>query len=68
MNSLLVLIITVIGFYYPEQGMLLSDILEALDRYFQEAELWALCRECVISLQRKKKHLRKFVKKKNLLQ
>ena len=39
--------------------MLLSDVLDVLDRYLQEAELWALCRECIISLQRKRKHLRK---------
>ncbi|KAK7109186.1 uncharacterized protein [Littorina saxatilis] len=43
------------------QGMLLSDILDALDRYLQEAELWALCRECIISLQRKKKHLPAYI-------
>ncbi|XP_076460857.1 uncharacterized protein LOC143293637 isoform X2 [Babylonia areolata] len=43
------------------QGLLLSDILSALERDLQEAELWALCRECVVSLQRKKKHLPAYI-------
>lgn len=41
------------------QGLLLSEILTLLERNLQESELWALCKECIISLQRKKKHLRK---------
>lgn len=41
------------------QGLLLSEILTFLERNLQESELWALCKECIISLQRKKKHLRK---------
>ncbi|KAK7479244.1 hypothetical protein BaRGS_00029492, partial [Batillaria attramentaria] len=43
------------------QGLLLSDILDVLDRYLHEAELWALCRESIVSLQRKKKHLPAYI-------
>ncbi|KAL8607917.1 hypothetical protein ACOMHN_005472 [Nucella lapillus] len=43
------------------QGLLLSDILSSLERDLLEAELWALCRECVISLQRKRKHLPAYI-------
>ncbi|KAH3790012.1 hypothetical protein DPMN_168206, partial [Dreissena polymorpha] len=40
-----------------KQGLTITDILDALDRYLSEEELWALCKEGIAALQRKKKHL-----------
>jgi len=48
-----------ITLYIPFQGMTITDILEYLDRPLIEDELWALCKEGTMALQRKKKHLRK---------
>lgn len=39
--------------------MTIGEVLDAVDRYLTEEELWALCREGTLALQRKKKHLRK---------
>ena len=36
----------------------MNDLLDILDRYLEEQELWALCKEGVVALQRKIKHLR----------
>jgi hypothetical protein len=38
----------------------IGEILETIDRNVTEEELWALCKEGSYSLQRKKKHLRKY--------
>ena len=42
------------------QGFTIAELLEALERHLDEPELWALCKEGIAALQRKKKHLRKF--------
>ncbi|KAJ8316890.1 hypothetical protein KUTeg_004794 [Tegillarca granosa] len=39
------------------RGMTIGEVLDAVDRYLTEEELWALCREGTLALQRKKKHL-----------
>ncbi|XP_041369911.1 kinase non-catalytic C-lobe domain-containing protein 1-like [Gigantopelta aegis] len=44
-----------------KEGMTVNDLLDILDRYLQEQELWALCKEGVIALQRKKKHLPAYI-------
>ncbi|KAK3589437.1 hypothetical protein CHS0354_020772 [Potamilus streckersoni] len=38
-------------------GLTIGEVLNAVDRPFEEEELWALCKEGITSLQRKKKHL-----------
>ncbi|KAL3864884.1 hypothetical protein ACJMK2_006531 [Sinanodonta woodiana] len=38
-------------------GLMIGEVLNAVDRALEEEELWALCKESIISLQRKKKHL-----------
>nr|KAI8756211.1 kinase non-catalytic C-lobe domain-containing protein 1-like [Biomphalaria glabrata] len=43
------------------QRLTLSELLNNLDRYFNESEVWALCSECVFYLQRKKKHLPAYI-------
>ena len=45
------------------QGFTIAELLEALERHLNEPELWALCKEGIAALQRKKKHLRKFDEK-----
>ncbi|XP_046565909.1 uncharacterized protein LOC124274589 [Haliotis rubra] len=44
-----------------KQGMTIGDILDWINRYLNEQELWAMCREGVLALQRKKKHLPAYI-------
>ena len=42
-----------------KQGLTINEALDSLDRELTEEEIWALCREGALALQRKKRHLRK---------
>ncbi|XP_046360617.2 kinase non-catalytic C-lobe domain-containing protein 1-like isoform X1 [Haliotis rufescens] len=44
-----------------KQGMTIADVLDWINRYLNEQELWAICREGVLALQRKKKHLPAYI-------
>ncbi|GFO14629.1 protein very kind-like, partial [Plakobranchus ocellatus] len=44
-----------------QKGIMLNDVLTSLDRYLDECELWSLCKESVLTLQRKKKHLPAYI-------
>ncbi|RUS91943.1 hypothetical protein EGW08_000345 [Elysia chlorotica] len=43
------------------KGIMLNDLLNSIDRNLEETELWSLCREAVLTLQRKKKHLPAYI-------
>lgn len=42
-----------------KQGLTVNEVLDSINRELTEEELWAICREGTIALERKKKHLRK---------
>ncbi|XP_012936876.1 uncharacterized protein LOC101848743 [Aplysia californica] len=44
-----------------QQGIMLADVMDSLDHFLDESELWALCRESILCLQRKKKHLPAYI-------
>ncbi|XP_061194832.1 kinase non-catalytic C-lobe domain-containing protein 1-like [Saccostrea echinata] len=44
-----------------KQGLTVNEVLDSLNRGLTEEELWALCREGTIALQRKKKHLPAYI-------
>ncbi|KAH9500932.1 hypothetical protein Btru_069231 [Bulinus truncatus] len=47
--------------HFKKQRLTLGEVLNNLDRYLNEAELWALCSECIWYLQRKRKHLPAYI-------
>ncbi|BFZ01604.1 hypothetical protein BsWGS_04643 [Bradybaena similaris] len=58
---------TVIEQLEKHKCTLLTDLLTLLNRPLDESELWSICRECVLSLQRKRKNTAAYISLETLI-